>query len=328
MFLVPGHAGAAPTVAEAFDDTPRTHEIIHPTWFKNSFLDLRADLAEAANAGKLGVLLYFGQANCVYCERLIDVNFNQHPDIAEYTQKYFDVIALDIWGQLTVTTPEGRTLTEWQLADEWDTQFTPSLIFLSPQGQPMLRLRGYYSPYWFRAALDYVVGGFYREETFAQYQERTAPPMKFDEEELNPHALFSPPPYLLNRAQTPAARPLVVFFEQNDCHACDILHSGALRDASLLHALASMEAVQLNRWSSTPLVTPSGETTTARAWGDKLAIFYTPTLVFFNEHGQEIFRVDSVAGPYRLRKVVDYIVSKGYAREPFQRWHTRQLINQ
>ena len=43
----------------------------------------------------------------------------------------------------------------------------------------MFRLRGYYPPYKFRAALQYVTEGFYKEETFKEYLERAEPGIFF-----------------------------------------------------------------------------------------------------------------------------------------------------
>src|SRR5512139_4296634 len=81
-----------------------------PSWFKESFLDLREDLAEAAKAGK-GVLLYFYQDGCPYCERLINVNFAQQ-QISDKTRSRFDVIAINMWGDREVTDLKGRQVTE------------------------------------------------------------------------------------------------------------------------------------------------------------------------------------------------------------------------
>lgn len=308
-----------------FNDQPRTRNLKHPRWFKDSFLDLREDVKEARNKGKLGIIVYFGQKNCAYCEALLDVNFKQRRDLVTYTQKFFDVIAIDIWGDLEVITPTGQKLTEKQFADLKRTNFTPSLLFYNAWGQEVFLMRGYYPPYRFRAGLDYVVGEYYRQEAFRHYLERAEPPMVFEEDELNFHEIFAQPPYLLKRNHVPAARPLVVFFEQSKCHACDVLHSGPLNDKALLQSLRKMDLVQLDMWADTPVLTPDGQKTTAKAWADELKLFYTPTLIFFDEHGEEIIRVDSTVRLYRLSRVVQYVLSKDYQRYPiFQRWHTSQ----
>ena len=120
-----------------------------------------------------------------------------------------------------------------------------------------------------------------------------------------------------------------MFFEQPNCHACDLLHSGPLQNSALLADLKKMEVVQLNMWADTPVQTPSGDKISARAWADQLGLFYTPTLLFFDEQGQEIIRVDSTVQLYRLSKVLKYILDKEYRRYPlFQRWHTEQVIQE
>ena len=67
LFTLSGAAGAAPDPL-VFDDKPQLREIIHPEWFKTSFLDLGDDLEQALQSGKNGIMVYFGQENCAYCE--------------------------------------------------------------------------------------------------------------------------------------------------------------------------------------------------------------------------------------------------------------------
>ena len=126
---------------------------------------------------------------------------------------------------------------------------------------------------------------------------------------------------MLDRSVIPGERPLVVFFEQGNCHACDVLHTGPLQDPEILTRFEQLENVQLPFWSLTPVITPSGERLSARQWTERLGLFYTPTLIFFDPHGREIMRVDSVVQFYRLRNVLDYVLSGGYREYPtFQRW--------
>ena len=71
----------------------------------------------------------------------------------------------------------------------------------------------------------------------------------------------------------------------------------------------------------TPVVTPDGRRTTARAWAEELGLFYAPSILFFDEAGHEILRVDSVAHFFRLRNVLNYVANRGYLYEPsYQRW--------
>jgi thioredoxin-related protein len=310
---------------EIFDDLPLPDAIVHPSWFKLSFLDLPTDLNEAIEDGKRGLLVYFGQEHCAYCKKLLEVNFGK-PDIEVYTRKHFDVIGLDIHGQRSITDMNNREWDEKSFSVENHINFTPTLIFYDKQRREALRLSGYYPPYQFQAALEYVVEGYYLQEDFRTYLARADVPEVFDAGELNYEDFFSPAPHALDRSRVAAQRPLVVFFEQLDCHACDILHSGPLKEADIRERLVQFDATELNMWSNTPVITPDGQRTTAKQWADQLGLFYTPTLIFFDEQGQEILRVDSVVQFYRLRNVLDYILTHAYRQYPtFQAW--RAAVN-
>ena len=83
-----------------------------PDWFKVSFLDLYEDIEEAAEDNKR-VMLFFFQDGCPYCKKLLEDNFGQRK-IAQKTQKYFDVIAINIWGDREVTIGD-KVVTEKEL---------------------------------------------------------------------------------------------------------------------------------------------------------------------------------------------------------------------
>lgn len=305
--------------ALALDDEPRAEPLTYPDWFKEPFLNLPDDQAEAVGAGK-DLVVYFGQRRCAYCHKLMDVNFGA-PDIVNYTREHFDIVPVDIWGVAEVTDLAGNTLSERDFALREETNFTPSLVFYDETGAEALRLRGYYPPYQFRAALEYVADDHYQRESFRDYLARGENRMVFGPADLNDQDFFDAPPYNLDRSEVPSERPLVVFFEQGDCHACDVLHGEALDQAEIRRQFGEFDSVQLDIWSDAPVVTPAGERTTARAWARELGIFYTPSLLFFDEHGREILRVDSVVGFYRLRNVLNYVSSKAYLDEPnYQRW--------
>lgn len=303
----------------SFDDFPRDTPLEYPAWFNDGFLDLDQDLQDSLAAGKQGLLVYFGQKRCAYCHKLIKVNFGLE-DIAEYTQRHFDVVPIDIWGVQEVTDVDGERLTERDLALREETNFTPSILFYDANGEIALRLRGYYPPYQFRAALEYVADGHYKRESFRDYLARGDNRMVFEPEDLNEEPFFAAPPYNLDRSRFPSERPLAVFFEQGDCHACDVLHGQSLREPAIYEHFAGFDSVQLDMWSDAPVITPTGERTTARDWAAELGLFYAPSVLFFDEHGREILRVDSVARFYRLRNVLNYISSKAYLTESYPQW--------
>ncbi|MCB1866068.1 MAG: thioredoxin fold domain-containing protein [Chromatiales bacterium] len=309
-----------------FADDPAFRNLKHPPWFKKSFYDLREDLEDARTHGKFGLMLYFGQEHCAYCEAFLEHDLGKL-DIESLVRRQFDVIGFDIYGAREVTLPDGQKYTEQELSVFFEAQFTPTLLFIGPEGNEVFRLRGYYPPYQFRAAINYVTDGFYRSESFRDFLARADPTMSFEEGGLNYFELAAPPPLALDRSRMPAQRPLAVFFEQGDCHACDALHTDPLNDGAVLARLRDFDVVQLDMWSQSPVITPAGERTTARDWARKLGLFFTPTIVLYDERGKEIIRVDSVVQQYRLAGVLEFVQTRAYLEQPnFQRWRYEKRL--
>jgi len=307
----------------AFDDTQLEEELVYPDWFKLSLGDLRDDLEEAKLAGKKGIITYFGQKRCAYCEQFFKTSLADE-DIKNYLQQHYELIAFDIWGIEDIIDTDGKEFTERELSLRYKTNFTPSLVFYDADGTPVFRLRGFYPPYKFRAALQFVAEGFYKKETFAEYFERANPGEYFLLGGLTERDFFEEPPYDLATLKN-NHKATAVFFEQGNCHACDLLHSGPLSEELSINELDKMNVVQLNMWADTAVTTPKGKKMTAKEWAKSLELFYAPSILFFDEKGNEIIRVDSVARFYRLWGVLDYVNQKGYEKsKDYQQWRLQQ----
>ena len=310
-----------------FIDKPLEEPVSQPDWFKISFLDLYDDIEESAASGKKGIIIYFGQEYCPYCKAHLEINWG-NPEIIKFTRDNFDVIAIDVKGSRNITDIDGTVYEENAYSVKHRTNFTPSLLFYNNNKQEVLKLQGYHPPYQFRAALEYVRDGHYEKESFREYLGRAEMAESYGEDRLNQHSAFMSPPYFLDRSNIPAARPMVVFFEQRRCHACDVLHAGPLSNTEIKSRLTQIDVVQLDSLSDTKVLTPAGERTTARQWAEELDIYYTPTIIFFDEGGKEIIRINSVVWAYRLKNVLEYVLSGAYKKyETYQLWrqHLRRV---
>lgn len=292
---------------------PGFHE--QPAWFKNSFLDLKDDVAEAAAQNKR-VVLYFYQDGCPYCKKLLEVNFTQK-DIADLARARFDVVAVNMWGDRDVVNISGETLTEKRLAAQMRVMFTPTLLFLNEKGQTALRVNGYYPPHKFKAALDYVAAGQEAKEGFRDYFARLDP--------QPPAGKLHTEPYLIKGADLKssrhAGRYLVALFEQKECPGCDELHGDVLKRPETRELLGRYDVAQVDIWSKDAITAPDGRKTTAAEWSKTLNIQYTPSLVFFDPQGNEVFRTEAYLKSFHIQSVLDYVSSGAYLKEPsFQRY--------
>jgi thioredoxin-related protein len=286
-----------------------------PSWFVETFLDLREDVRDAAKDGKR-LMIYFGQDGCPYCKALMQTNFTQ-ARIVDKTRRHFVSLALNIWGDRPVTGMDGRVMSEKDFARTLGVQFTPTMLFLDEKGSVVARLNGYYPPHRFEVALDYVAAHLETREDFASYMRQA--PRDAASEKLHDEPFFMRPPYDLHR--TPGSKPLAVVFETPYCAGCDEMHAEAFTRPEVKAELARFDVVRFALGERLSLVMPQGGTAYADDWARALKIAYTPSLVLFDARGTEVIRIEAYLRPFHLSGAFAYVTSGAYRDEPsFQRF--------
>lgn len=292
---------------------PSPHAIDIPPWFASSFLDFREEVRDAARQDKR-VMVYFGQDGCPYCKRLMEVNFSRG-DIVAATQRRFVAIALNLWGDREALWMDGATRTEKELAVFLRVQFTPTLLFLDEEGRVALRLNGYEPPERFGRALEYAGQARPGGESFADFLRANTPA-----EPRVPAAsagLLREPPVSVT---FPRKSPQLLIFESRDCLACDELHA-ALAHPESSAALAALEPVRVDAFGTRSIRHAFGDAATESALARRLGVSFTPTLVFFDADGREVFRAEGYLRRFHLAATLDYVVQGAYRTEPsFQRF--------
>lgn len=302
---------AAPARAQAV----APHAIEIPAWFSQSFLDLREDVAEAAKDGKR-VMLYFGQDGCPYCAALMKTNFSQ-PRIVAKAKQHLAAIALNIWGDRDVTWTDGKVRREKDFAAFLKVQFTPTLVFLDERGQVIARLNGYYPPHRFEAVLDWVGGHMENKVPLGAYLQSHV--RDAASATLHDEPFFMPPPLDLRRAR--GAKPLAVVFETPYCAGCDELHREGFRRPEVKAQLAKFDVARLSLLQNAKIITPDGKSVRASEFARLLKITYTPSIVFFDPRGREVFRIEAYLRPFHLAGSFAYVSSGAYLKQPsFQRF--------
>ncbi len=287
-----------------------------PAWFKESFLDLREDVQEATE-NKKRVLLYFYQDGCPYCAKLLQDNLGQKK-LADKTRKYFDVIAINMWGDKEVTGLKGQSTTEKKFTEEMKVMYTPTLVFLTEKGRVALRVNGYYAPNKFETALDYVRGKNERKISFRNYVKKflKAPVSG----KLHSQPFILKPPYNIKKLLS-SKKPLLVLFEQKKCHDCDELHNDIFKRKETIKQIEKFNVMRLDMWSNDELVDAQGKKVTAKSLAKKLNISNSPSFIFFNKKGKDIFRIDAYMKSFHTQSVLDYISSGAYKKQSnFQRY--------
>lgn len=313
LLALPGNAIAASETELKPGMVNPGHED-QPEWFKVSFLDLYEDIAEAAENNRR-VMIYFFQDGCPYCKKLLEDNFGQR-EITDKTRKYFDVITLNIWGDREVTVGD-RVMKEKEFAEALKVQYTPTLIFFNENNKAVYRANGYYPPEKFDVVLDYVGQKKEGEMKFQDYLAQVAPQPasgKLHTEvsnvtDNNLQAALEPGKYLL------------VIFGQKQCATCDELHLDILQREESRELLKRLNVAVIDIWSDDKIIAPDGSEQKIVEWAKKLDIKYAPSLVYFNDKGEEVFRSDAYLRSFHVQSIMDYVTTTAYLEQPnFQRY--------
>jgi thioredoxin-related protein len=198
-------------------------------------------------------------------------------------------------------------------------QFTPTLVMFDEQGNVALRLNGYLQPHRFDAALDYVGQRLEKKQNFADYLAKHA--REPASATLNEAPWLLPAPLKLADTQKRSGKPMIVLFEQKECAACDEMHLEAFPRPEVKDLLARFDVARIDMASREPVQTPGGKTLPGRDWARSIGVFYTPSFVFFDAKGKEVFRVEGYLRPFHLGSSLDYVASGAYRQQPeFQRF--------
>jgi len=300
----------------------------YPPWFKESFLDLRDDLGDARQAGKRGIIVFLSQKNCNHCQAFIDTTLSD-PEILKRVQKNYDVIALDIFNDLELTDIDGSISTIKNFADKERARFTPALLFYGVERKRLLKIVGFYPPEKFNRVLDYIDAGDYQRETLSQYLQKdrsgaTQQDIQYD------YTLFSRPPYLLDRTRFKGQKPILVLFEGPNCNPCQRFHQWVLNDENVRRLMPDFEAVQLNSLDNTSKVKlPGGRYLTPQQWSKELELAYDYSVIFYDENGREVHRLDAETGRDRMSGSMQYVLEESYLRhEQFLQWRKENALKQ
>ena len=133
---------------------------LHKTpWMRDTFKDLREDLAEANDEGKR-LLLMFEQRGCIYCTKMHKEVYPD-PEVTAMIEDNYFVVQLNLHGDIEVTDFDGEILAEKDMARKWGILFTPSLMFMPEEID-----EGVSAP---RAAVAVMPGAFARGTTLDMF---------------------------------------------------------------------------------------------------------------------------------------------------------------
>lgn len=290
-------------------------------FFKQSFLNLPDDLAEAKGSGKFLMLIY-EQEGCPYCAKMHQSILSDQ-EVIRSLEKHFDVVQLDIWGGRELVDFAGKSTTERKFARDLGLHFSPMIVIYDGSGKEAFRMAGFYGLPHFRLVLEYLANGAYRKMPFPEYQRGQ---MRETVTARSQGLKMFMKSGSLREASALAAKAgkgvALLIDASSRCADCVEMHEKNLTDPVTARLLESkFVPVHANLDLSAPVENYDGRKLSPATLARELNVRYIPTMIFMDAKGKEILRHESYLEPTHFQLLLQYVASDERARfTSFQDW--------
>lgn len=104
---------------------------------------------------------------------------------------------------------------------------------------------------------------------------------------------------------------LIVYFGQKGCPYCAALFNNNFSQRHILeYTRKHFDAVAINMWGDREVTAYSGKTYTEKTFAKFMQIWYTPTLLFFDERGQIVLRLNGYYPPHKFTTALHYVAER------------------
>jgi thioredoxin-related protein len=142
----------------------------------------------------------------------------------------------------------------------------------------------------------------------------------------SPHAIDIPPWFaetLLDfrddvRDAARDGKRVMVYFGQDGCPYCTQLMKVNFSQARIVEKTRRhFVAIALNMWGDREVTWTDGRTLSEKALARALKVQFTPTLLFLDERGAIVARINGFYPPHRFEAALDYVAGKMESKLPF-----------
>jgi len=108
---------------------------------------------------------------------------------------------------------------------------------------------------------------------------------------------------------------LILLFYQNGCPYCNALVERNLSQKNIQQKMRqNFEVIAINMWGDRELTDLDGKTYTEKTFSEKMRVQFTPTLLFFDESGNKVLRLNGYRSPDRFSVDLDYVIGKNESK--------------
>ena len=110
---------------------------------------------------------------------------------------------------------------------------------------------------------------------------------------------------------TESGKRVMVYFHQNGCPYCAKLVNDNFKDKKIVDYMAKhIDAIDINMWGDREVVGMKGKTFTEKSFSASRKVWFTPTLLFFDEKGKIALRINGYYPKDKFLIALRYVAEK------------------
>ncbi len=114
---------------------------------------------------------------------------------------------------------------------------------------------------------------------------------------------------------------LLLYFHQDGCPYCaKLLNENFSLRSTVERIQQGFHVVAINMWGDRAVTDLQGDATTEKAIASKLKVMYTPTLLFLDEQGRVVLRINGYYPPHLFETALDYVASHLEQKQSFKHY--------
>ncbi|MEJ5211390.1 MAG: thioredoxin fold domain-containing protein [Burkholderiales bacterium] len=126
------------------------------------------------------------------------------------------------------------------------------------------------------------------------------------------------------REAAASGKRLLIVFTQDNCPYCNLLVERNLSQKDIVDLMqARFDTVAINMWGDREVTDFSGKPMTEKQFAAALRVQFTPTLLFFDEQGQVVLRLNGYLPPQRFKLALEYVAQRKEKELPFREFMAR-----
>lgn len=123
-----------------------------------------------------------------------------------------------------------------------------------------------------------------------------------------------------------SGKRVMLYFHQENCPYCARLVEENFTDPDLRSYIQqNFDGISLNMWGDREVVSIGGRDFTEKTFAAALKVQYTPTLLFLDENGKTVLRLNGYYPPEDFRAALEYVAQKRETSVSFSQYRLEQL---